>query len=315
MAIAEQASLDFEVLKGEAVWVPINKIIPNPLNPRKNVEIRSTELQQIINFRGWEEPLTAYVKGSNFVLLAGHRRLFAAQAAKTVKEIPLFIVDKPINEQEELDRIASLQSGRVDWSPYEWGRYVFDRWKAWGKPAVNKLAKEMQVNPTTAKQYVDVLAYYPLHEIEDGLQNGSLTFSSLYTLITWIRNLKIHKGVLVEELGEDMIRRVLVEKIARKIVNRDNLRYKNYCKYATSDEIKMFLFNRDARIAERISQIVVETRYQNFTGHMISLSSVKKRIPNIIPESYEQKVSAIAQLKELQALISEQLGKLDDTNG
>lgn len=66
------------------ILVPTSNVFPNPLNPRKNDGIDTEEMQSIITKRGWEEPLSAYKKNEDsdyYVLLAGHRRLFAANKA------------------------------------------------------------------------------------------------------------------------------------------------------------------------------------------------------------------------------------------
>lgn len=294
----------------EVVWVPTNKVFPNPLNPRQNNSIQAEQIQQILLKYGFEEPLTVYRKGDIYVLLAGHRRLYAAKKQK-LDEVPVYIVDTPQSEQEELERIASLQSGRVDWSQYEWGRFAYDRWLQWNKPPVARFAKEMQLKPSQVKQYITVFSTYPRMEIEDGLLNGTLNFSILAALIVWIENLKKYKRPLVDAMGEDMIRKFMLEKIALRRISRDQVRYVAYCKHATREDIQEFLTDRDATLDEAIHHISLEQRYQNFNGHMISLGVVKNRIPNIKVETEHQRKTALAQLEELKTLIEKQIKEID----
>lgn len=85
-----------EIDSKNVIWVPIENVIPNPMNPRTVTFVQQDDMIEIIRTRGWGEPLTAYQQGENYVLLAGHRKLSAAHAAKE-KRIPLFVVDKPEN--------------------------------------------------------------------------------------------------------------------------------------------------------------------------------------------------------------------------
>ncbi|MED4068656.1 ParB/RepB/Spo0J family partition protein [Priestia megaterium] len=306
-AIAQERSL--------TILVPTSNVFPNPLNPRKNDGINTEEMQSIINKRGWEEPLSAYKKNEDseyYVLLSGHRRLFAANKAG-IKEVPIYVRPKPSNPIEEIERIGSLQSGRVNWSQYEWASYTYNLWLQWGKPAKTKFAKDINLSVNAVTNYILIMEYYDRNEIEGGLQRKELTIGSLAGLVKWIRALDNFKPSIVRGLGEDMIKRVMLEKIANKTVTRDSLRFHNsYCKEASIEDIKKFLRDKTILLSDQIQFLNIQRKYNDFNGHMRSMGMLRNRIPNIKVETQHQKESAIESLettmKELQAKLNELKG-------
>lgn len=293
----------------QVIWVSIKKLIPNPMNPRKNDSIRTDEMQNIILQRGWEEPLTAYEQGNIYVLLAGHRRLYAARKAG-VKKVPIFVVEKPANDQEEIERIASLQSGRVDWTSFEWALFTYERWVAWGKPPVSRFAKQINLGIGAVKQYINVLDYYPRHEIQADLESKALSISSLDALVKWLKALKTHKADLVDSMGEDLIRKIMLDKIRNNKVNRDELRNTEYAKLASEEDIQEFLINKEMELDAQMGYLGIKKKYQDFNGHLISIGHMEKRIPEIKPETEHQREQALKALEELNQLINQQIADI-----
>jgi ParB family transcriptional regulator, chromosome partitioning protein len=285
-------------------WVPLTSVIPNPLNPRRDDSVESEVLSDILKKRGWEEPLTCYQAGKMYVLLAGHRRLYAARKAK-VRKIPVYIVSKPKDEAEEIERIAGLQSARVDWQPLEWAIFTWDRWNAWGKPPYTRFAKEINISIHAVKQYITVMGYFPLNEIEKELQSKNLNMSSLDALVKWITALKKHKPELVETMTEDMIRKVMLQKLVNKKALRDDLRNTEYCELAKEEQIKEFLIDKDMELDAQIGYMGIKRKYKDFTGHLISMGHFSNRIPHIKPETEHQRSQAVAALDELAAMIEQ----------
>lgn len=290
-------------------WIPTKQIVPNPMNPRKNEAVLADQMISIIQQRGWEEPLTAYKKGKFYILLAGHRRLYAAKKAK-IAEVPVYIVEAPKNEQEEIERIASLQSGRVDWEPWDWASFTYERWVAWSKPSFTSFARRVNLKNSSVKQYITVLSYYPHQEIEPYIQNKTLSFSTLYQLVQWIRVLVKHKGELVNSMGEDLIRKIMVEKLISRKVSGDSLRNTEYCELAKDEQIQEFLINKEAELDSEVGYLGIKKKYKNFTGHLISISHFQNRIPAIKPETALQKQQAVEALAELKRQIEEQLSQI-----
>jgi ParB/RepB/Spo0J family partition protein len=297
--------------RSEVKWVSLNRVIPNPMNPRKDNGIKTDEMQDIILKRGWEEPLTVYEQGKLYVLLAGHRRLYAAKRAG-IKKVPIFIVVKPNNDQEEIERIASLQAGRVDWTPFEWAKFTFDRWIAWGQPSIQSFSKQINIGSGSVKQYINVLSYFPHDEIFTRLQTKELTISSLDALSRWIKSLKKNKPDLIDAMGENLIRKTMLEKISRKKLNRDDLKNVEYTELATEEDILDFLTDEDASLSSRLGYLGLKRNYRDFNGHLISIGLMEKRIPEIKPDTVRQKEQALKALEELNDLVQRRIAELKE---
>ena len=60
--------------------IPIEQIVPDPEQPRKSFSEDSiTELSQSIEAHGILQPILVYLKGDNYVIIAGERRYRACQ--------------------------------------------------------------------------------------------------------------------------------------------------------------------------------------------------------------------------------------------
>ncbi|MEC0276891.1 ParB/RepB/Spo0J family partition protein [Peribacillus frigoritolerans] len=286
--------------------VLIGKVLPNPLNPRKNNSIKTHEIQEIISKRGWEEPVTAYPKNGNYILLAGHRRRFAAKKMNE-ETMPVYVVPPPADENEERERIASLQSGRVDWSPFEWAQYVKDMYEAWNRPPMNKFSRALNMNSMKTKQYIDVLNYFPRPEIETPLTTKAVAISTLDSIVRFMKALKKFKPELIETLGEDLIRKTMLEKAITGKAQRDDLRNTEYVEKVAVEKLQEFIVDPEAELHAEIGWLGIQKKYKSFTGHLISLGHFEKRIPHIKPETELQKESAIEALEKLIKQASEQL--------
>ncbi|WP_394555861.1 hypothetical protein C1N61_32255 (plasmid) [Priestia aryabhattai] len=291
------------------VMVPINKIVPNPLNPRKNEGLRTDEMQEILDKRGWEEPLTAYEKGTRYVLLAGHRRTFAARDFNKKKEnqhklithIPVYVVDAPANEQEELDRIASLQSGRVNWSQLDWAKYVYQKWESWGKPPIRSFAKHFEsLSYNQVRMYITVLDYYPMKEIENDLEKEDVSMGTLEALVDWIRQLQNVHPAVVKEFDENLIRKQMLKKVKNKKVKRDILRNKEFIKQATPEQIGDFLSDPELVLEDYMDSLGISKKSTDFNGSLIKLGKTKGFLEKEFkPKNEKERLSGIAKLTEL----------------
>lgn len=95
----------------------INKIIPNPDQPRKHFdELALRELAASINNFGVLQPLVVCKKDDNYLIVAGERRYRASQLAMLTK-IPVIIKDLTDRQCKEIALIENLQ--REDLNPIE----------------------------------------------------------------------------------------------------------------------------------------------------------------------------------------------------
>lgn len=300
--------------RGQIEWVSINSVVPNPLNPRKNDSVRTEEMQNILKNRGWEEPLTVYQKGKVYVVLAGHRRLYAAKEVG-IKEIPVFVTDQPEDHSEELERIASLQSGRVEWTGWEWARFTYERWIAWNKPPVTKFAKDINLRHAAVKTYIHVMEFFPRNEIESALTKGEFTIHGLHAVRAWLIRLEKSHPKLVEELGEDLIRKYMIEKLESRRLGTQALKNTHFLDHVSSEMLREFLFDKDMSLEKLIEKYGDSdgTAYKSFQGYLISIGRFTSRISDMRPKTPHQRETALDQLKELQSKINTQIKSLEKT--
>lgn len=291
----------------KVLMVPVDNVIPNPLNPRDNDAEDSDSLKRIIAEFGWETPITAYRQNPEsdiFVIISGHRRREAAKQ-EGIKAIPVYERPKPKTAIEEHRRIGGLQRNQIDWSAYEWATYTYNLWTAWGKPERKKFAKDINMSHNVVSDYINVIQYFPRDEIEDGLKKKELTITTLSALRKWLKELKKHKPKFVQNMGEDLIRRIMLEKVKNKKAHRDVLRNGEYCRLATEDDIKKFLLDKNAELELQLGYLGIKKKFKDFKSHMISLGHLKNRVPELKPDTKAQAEEAVERLEELIELFKE----------
>jgi ParB family chromosome partitioning protein len=95
--------------------IPIDKIVPNMLQPRKDLG-DLTDLAASIKEKGIIEPIIVRTKDGKFEIIAGERRFRAAELAG-LQEIPCIENDVPDNEALEITLIENIQ--RKDLNMFE----------------------------------------------------------------------------------------------------------------------------------------------------------------------------------------------------
>lgn len=99
------------------VYLPIEKIAPNPNLPRKHFDTLSlTELSESIAAFGVIQPITVRRSGGGYEIISGERRLRASYIAG-LKEIPAIIIAADENKSAALALLENLQ--REDLSFFE----------------------------------------------------------------------------------------------------------------------------------------------------------------------------------------------------
>lgn len=106
--IPEKATIGSEG-KNEIIYVQSEQIKPNPFQPRENFDTQSIEeLAQSIKEKGVIQPLLVRRKGDSYELIAGERRLRAANLLK-LKEIPIIVKNVEDRDSLELALIENIQ--------------------------------------------------------------------------------------------------------------------------------------------------------------------------------------------------------------
>ena len=97
--------------------VPVAKVVASPWQPRSNFDAEAlAELVESVKVHGVLQPLLVRAVGTKFELIAGERRLRAAQAA-LLKKVPVIVVDATDEKALEIALIENLQ--REDLNPIE----------------------------------------------------------------------------------------------------------------------------------------------------------------------------------------------------
>jgi ParB family chromosome partitioning protein len=97
--------------------VPVSKVVPSPWQPRMVFDSEAlTELVESVKVHGVLQPLLVRMVGSKFELIAGERRLRAAQAA-LLGRVPVIVIEASDEKALEIALIENLQ--REDLNPIE----------------------------------------------------------------------------------------------------------------------------------------------------------------------------------------------------
>lgn len=102
---------------GGVLEVAVSKVVPSPWQPRNVFDPEALgELVESVKVHGVLQPLLVREVGSKYELIAGERRLRAAQAALR-KKVPVIVVDASDEKALEIALIENLQ--REDLNPIE----------------------------------------------------------------------------------------------------------------------------------------------------------------------------------------------------
>lgn len=117
-ALLDNPDLDFAQNPGGVTTVPLHRVEPNPLQPRKEFEPEAMQaLADSIAEHGLIQPLTVReTQGGYYQIIAGERRWRAARQAG-LEEVPVLIIEADDRKVMELALVENLQ--REDLNPME----------------------------------------------------------------------------------------------------------------------------------------------------------------------------------------------------
>jgi ParB family chromosome partitioning protein len=150
--------------------VPIEHIQHNPYQPRKAFDPDELNaLSESIRNHGILQPLVVRAIDGQYQLVAGERRLRAAQAAGC-REVPVRVVD--FNDQEVLEAALVENIQRTDLNPIEKAqgfREYLDRFQM----TQEQLARRLGLDRTTISNLVNLLELPA--EVQDAVRLGQIT--------------------------------------------------------------------------------------------------------------------------------------------
>ncbi len=218
-ALIPEKTVESAAHKEEIVYVQSGQIKPNPFQPREDFDQQSIEeLAQSIKEKGVIQPLLVRRKGDNYELIAGERRLRAANSLG-LKEIPIIVRDVTDQDSLELALIENIQ--REGLNPIEEAhayQHLLDKFNVTQEKISEVLGKARVTITNTLR-----LLKLP-HEIQDEMKKGRISFAHGRSLlevedVNRQRSLAqdiISKGLSVREL-ESLIKSSRPKAVKRKI--------------------------------------------------------------------------------------------------
>jgi ParB family chromosome partitioning protein len=156
----------------EIINVQISQIKPNPFQPRENFDNQSIEeLAQSIKEKGVIQPLLVRRKGDFFELIAGERRLRAANLLN-LQEIPVIVKDVEDRDSLELALIENIQ--REGLNPIEEAhayQYLIDKFQV-TQEKISAVIGKARVSITNTLRLLKLP-----HEIQEEIKKGRISFA------------------------------------------------------------------------------------------------------------------------------------------
>lgn len=237
--------------KVEIIYVQTDQIKPNPFQPREDFDTQSIEeLAQSIREKGVIQPLLARRRGDTYELIAGERRLRAANILG-LKEIPILIKDVEDLDSLELALIENVQ--REGLNPIEEAhayQHLIDKFNV-TQEKISEVLGKARVSITNTLRLLKLP-----YEIQAEIKKGRLTFG--------------HGRALLEIEDANQQRRLAQDVIAKELSVRE---LENLIKLKRPKVIKRKIGQgqREPYVA------VLEEDLQHALGTRVRISKRKKR--------------------------------------
>jgi ParB family chromosome partitioning protein len=198
---AEQQSATPENFKKISL-LKLEQIKPNPFQPREEFKSESMEeLVQSIREKGIIQPILVRTKGDGYELIAGERRLRAAQILQ-LKEVPAIVKEVEDRDSLELALIENIQ--REELNPIEQAhayQYLLDKFSL-TQDEVSEVLGKARVTVTNILRLLKL----PL-EVQKEIKDGRLSFG--------------HGKILLEVEDPNIQRRLAAEVISNSLSVRE----------------------------------------------------------------------------------------------
>lgn len=247
--------------KIEIIYVQSEKIKPNPFQPREDFDSQSIEeLAQSIKEKGVIQPLLVRRKGDYFELIAGERRLRAANLLN-LKELPIIIKDVDDRDSLELALIENIQrQGLNAIEEAHAFQYLIEKFQVTQEKISEVLGKARASIANTLR-----LLKLP-QEIQDEIKKGRISFA--------------HGKALLEIEDPNQQRR-----LAQEVISRD---------LSVKELESLIKIHRPKSIKRRIMQsareplvAILEEELQQILATKVRITKRKKR-GHILIEFYSQ---------------------------
>lgn len=166
-------------LVGSIVEIPIERIVPNPTQPRTHFDTNAlNELAQSIKELGVIQPITVRKNQNKFELISGERRYRASQIAG-LEKIPAFIRLADDREVLEMALVENIQ--REDLDAIEIA-LTYQRLIDEVKLTQEEMSRRVGKDRSTVTNYLRLLKLDPI--VQTGIRDGMISMGHGRALIT-----------------------------------------------------------------------------------------------------------------------------------
>ncbi len=199
------------VSAGAVANIPVSDIRPNPFQPRTDFdEAALDELMRSIKEKGIIQPITVRKVADGYQIIAGERRLRAAQLAK-IKDIPAYIIE--VSSDEDMLELALIENiQREHLNPIEVA-HAYQRLLDECKLTQEDVAQRVGKDRTTVTNFLRLLKLP--EKVQEGLRKGKISMGHARALVNIPSEkslLKVYEKIIHEGLSvrkvEDIVRKV-----------------------------------------------------------------------------------------------------------
>jgi len=208
--------------KEEVIFARAEQIKPNPFQPREDFDPESiAELARSIKEKGVIQPLLVRRRGDNYELIAGERRLRAANSLG-INELPIIVRDVDDQNALEIALIENIQ--RQELNPIEEAhayQHLIDKFQV----NQDRIAEVLGISKAAVSNTLRLLKLP--HEIQQELKKGRITFGHGRALLEvedenrqrQLAHTVIARGLSVREL-ENLIKSYRPKAAKRKAAHK-----------------------------------------------------------------------------------------------
>ncbi|MGD0336090.1 MAG: ParB/RepB/Spo0J family partition protein [Candidatus Omnitrophota bacterium] len=194
--IPERESIGTE--KEGVLYLPIDQIKPNPFQPREDFNQETIQgLAQSIKEKGIIQPLLVRRKGDSFELIAGERRLRAANLLK-LKELPVIVKNVEDEDSLEIALIENIQ--RQELNAIEEAhafQHLIDKFSV-TQERIGEVLGKSRVSVTNILRLLKLP-----HEIQDELKKGRISFGHARALLE-VEDANYQRKLAQETISKDL---------------------------------------------------------------------------------------------------------------
>ena len=250
-----------DIRKDAIIYVQTDQIKPNPFQPREDFDAQSIEeLAQSIKEKGVIQPLLVRRKGDYYELIAGERRLRAANILN-LKELPIIIKNVEDKDSLEMALIENIQ--RQELNPIEEARafqYLIEKFEV-TQEKISEVLGKARVTITNILRLLKLP-----QEIQEEIKKGRISFA--------------HGRALLEITDENLQRKLTQEIISKELSVRE---LENLIKTRRPRALK----RRMSQSLREPHVVMLEEELQHILATKVRISKRKKR-GHILIEFFSQ---------------------------